>query len=129
MVFVDTESSDRALALQLGQALAAQGVACYWPLDKGSSQEVQKDLEANLRECDGVVVVYGSSEPSWVREHLRFGNKVFTQRTSRPILAICQGPPPDKSELGVLDPAMMFLDCSLGVAAEKLEPFVARLRA
>ena len=128
MVFVDSESRDQALALELGKALASQGVACYWPLDKGTPEEVRKDLEANLRDCDGVVIVYGSSEPYWVREQVRFGMKVFSQRSNRPTLAICQGPPPDKSALGMLDPHMLVLDCSGGFETAALGPFVARLR-
>jgi hypothetical protein len=129
MVFVDSELRDQSLARELGKALAGQGVACYWPLDKGSPEDVRKDLEANLRDCDGVVIVYGASEPSWVREQVRFGTKVFRQRSNRPALAICQGPPPDKSELGMLDPDMLFLDCSGGFVKEALRPFVERLRS
>jgi hypothetical protein len=129
MVFVDSEMRDQALARELGRMLASQGVACYWPLVAGSPEEVRKDLEANLRDCDGVVIVYGSSEPSWVREKVRFGTKIFRQRPNRPTLAICQGPPPEKGELGMLDPDMMFLNCSGGLAAAALGPFVDRLRA
>jgi hypothetical protein len=128
MVFVDSESRDQTLARELGQILARQGVACYWPLEKGSPEEVRKDLEANLRDCDGVVILYGASEPSWVREQVRFGTKVFRQRSNRPTLAICQGPPPEKGELGLLDPDMLYLDCSGGLAVEALRPFVDRLR-
>jgi TIR domain len=130
MVFVNSDSRDQALALQLGNALAGEGVACYWPLDKGSPEEVRKDLEANLRDCDGVLIVYGSSEPYWVREQLRFGMKVFSsQRSSRPALGVFQGPPPDKTKLGLLDPEMIFLDCSGGFDTASLRPFVSRLRA
>jgi hypothetical protein len=129
MVFVDSESRDQPLARELGRILAAQGVACYWPLEKGTPEEVRKDFESNLRDCDGVVIVYGASEPSWVREQLRFGTKVFRQRTNRPALAICQGPPPEKGELGMLDPDMLFLDCSGGLALDALRPFVDKLRA
>jgi hypothetical protein len=130
MVFVNSDSRDQAMALELGNALATQGVACYWPLDKGTPEEVRKDLEANLRDCDGVVIGYGSSEPYWVREQLRFGMKVFSsQRSARPALAIYQGPPPDKTKLGLLDPDMVFLDCSAGFDTGALRPFVSRLRA
>lgn len=129
MVFVDSESRDQSLARQVGTELANHGVACYWPLEKGTPEEVRKDLEANLRDCHGVVIVYGSSEPYWVREQMRFGMKVFSQRPNRPTLAICQGPPPDKSELGLLDQNILFLDCSGGFNTEALRPFVASLRA
>jgi TIR domain len=128
MVFVDSESRDQTLSRDLGRMLASHGVACYWPLDSGSPEEVRKDLEANLRDCDGVVIVYGASEPSWVREKVRFGTKVFRQRPNRPTLAICQGPPPDKGELGLLDPDMLLLDCSGGLAVDALRPFVERLQ-
>jgi hypothetical protein len=128
MVFVDIDFRDRALGQQVAEALAAQGIACYWPLEQGSPEEVRRDLEANLRDSDGVVIVYGSSEPIWVREQWRFGMKVFSQRQSRPALAICSGPPPSKSDLGLLDPDMLFLDCREGFKVGSLQPFIEKLR-
>ena len=58
MVFVDADPRDRELARQIGEVLAGLGVACYWPLEAGAPDEIRKDLEANLSDCDGVLVVY-----------------------------------------------------------------------
>ena len=128
MVFVDSQSDDRPLAREVGKALASHGVTCYWRLEQGSQDELRADWEGNLRDCDGVVIVYGASEASWVRERVRLGTKVLRQRANRPTLAIFQGPPPEKSELGMFDPDMLTLDCSGGFVTDALRPFVERLR-
>ena len=75
------------MARQLSQLLAQQGVECYWPIVEGSPEKVRQDLEANLKACDGLVLIYGASEPSWVRDQLRQGRKILSQR-DRPLAAL-----------------------------------------
>ena len=97
-VFVNADGSDLDMARQLAELLAQQGVECYWPITEGSPEKVRLDLEANLKACDGLVLIYGASEPSWVRDQLRQGRKILSQR-DRPLaaMAICLGPPPQKT--------------------------------
>jgi hypothetical protein len=128
-VFVDADGHDDALAQQVGSALAENGISCLKTLSAGSPEDIRKDLEGNLRDCDGVLLLYGSTEPIWVREQVRYGNKVFTQRDRRPALCIYQGPPPSKLDLGILDPDMVFLDCGKGFDPAALQPFLAKLRS
>jgi len=128
MVFVDSEKGDQALAKEVGTALASQGISCYWSLNDGTIEEARKDLEANLLDCNGVVIVYGSGERTWVRERLRLGEKVLIRRANRPVLAICQGPPPKKGDLNLAVPDIQFMDCSAGFKPEALRSFVASLR-
>jgi len=135
IVYVDTDPADRELALAIGQELSRAGIACYFPLDAGTPEQIRKDVEANLRDCDGVLVVYGSSEIDSVRTRLRFDSKIVSQRESPPAtLAIYEGPPPDALKLkrllaSMMDPDVMVINCADGVRPERLEPFVTRLRA
>ena len=73
-------------------------------------------------------MIYGATEPSWVRDQLRQGRKIIGQR-DRPLagLAICLGPPPEKLELAVALPELITLDGRDGVSPAMLRPFVERL--
>ena len=127
-VFVNADRGDLEIARKLSELLAQQGVECYWPIAEGSPEKVRQDLEENLKACDGLVLIYGATEPSWVRDQLRQGRKILGQR-DRPLagLAICLGPPPEKLELAVALPELITLDGRDGVTPAMLRPFVERL--
>jgi hypothetical protein len=127
-VFVNADRDDLDLARQLSELLAGQGVECYWPIVEGSPEKVRQDLEENLKICDGLVLIYGASEPSWVRDQLRQGRKILSQRDrALAALAIYLGPPPQKTELAVALPQLITLDGRAGVPPEMLRQFVERL--
>jgi hypothetical protein len=127
-VFVNADRDDLDLARQLSELLARQGVECYWPIIEGSPEKVRQDLEENLKACDGLVLIYGASEPSWVRDQLRQGRKILSQRDrALAALAIYLGPPPQKTELAVALPQLITLDGRAGVPPETLRQFVERL--
>jgi hypothetical protein len=127
-VFVNADKADLGIARQLSELLAQQGVESYWPIIEGSPEKVRQDLEANLNSCDGLVLIYGASEPSWVRDQLRQGRKILSQR-DRPLaaLAIYFGPPPEKMELAVALPELITLDGRAGLTPLMLRQFVERL--
>lgn len=127
-VFVNADRTDLAIARQLSELLAQQGVESYWPITEGSPEKVREDLEANLKACDGLVLIYGASEPSWVRDQLRQGRKILCQR-DRPLaaLAIYLAPPPEKMDLAVALPGLITLDGRAGVTPPMLRQFVERL--
>jgi hypothetical protein len=76
------------------------------------------------------VLIYGASEPAWVRDQLRQGRKILSQRErALAALAIYLSPPDEKQELAVALPELITLDGRAGVNAEALHPFVQRLTA
>jgi hypothetical protein len=129
MVFLNANGQDRALARQVGDALRQLRVECAWPMENGSPDAVRKDFEDNLRTCDGLLLVYGSAGASWVRNQLRQGRKILSQRDEPPsALAIFEGPPPEKTELAVPMPDWVTLDCRGGLDNRVLQQFVQDLR-
>lgn len=130
MVFVNADSRDRELAQAVGKALMQHQVECYFPLASGSPEAIRHDLEENLGNCDGVLLIYGASGADWVRSQLRQGRKVICQR-DRPLnaLGIYEGPPFAKEDLGVAIPNLVLLDCREGFDTAKLDQFVASLRS
>jgi len=128
MVFVNADAADLALAQSVAKALSARNVECYWPLANGSPEEVRRDVEENLSNCDGVLLIYGSTSANWVRSQLRQGRKVISQR-DRPLsaLAIYEGPPATKEDLALAIPNLLMVDCRAGSDATALGQFVASL--
>ena len=119
---------DLDVARRLSELLAREGVESYWPIVEGSPEKVRHDLEENLKACDGLVLIYGATEPSWVRDQLRQGRKVLSQR-ERPLaaLAIYLGPPPQKKELAVALPQLVTLDGRSGITSQTVRAFVEKL--
>ena len=118
------------MAQELSERLAREGVESYWPILEGSPEQVRQDLEDNLKACDGLVLIYGATEPSWVRDQLRQGRKILSQRErALAALAIYLGPPEQKKELAVALPHLITLDGRAGLTQQTVRQFVARLNA
>jgi len=128
-VFVNADRADLDVAQQLAELLSKYGAECFWPVLEGSPERVRKDLEENLKECDGLVLIYGASEPFWVHDQLRQGRKIWSQRERElAALAIYLAPPPQKPALGVALPGLITLDGRAGLLSEALRPFVEQLK-
>ena len=46
------------------------------PLFEGSAEDITKDLDANLVDCDTLLLVYGKADAPWVRAQLRRYSKI-----------------------------------------------------
>jgi hypothetical protein len=129
MVFVSADGGDRNLARQVGKELALRGVECFYPLESGTPDEVRKDMENVLQNCDGVLLIYGSAGPEWVRFQYLINRKMGAQR-DHPLrtLAVFQGPPPEKIDIGADIPNLRILDCRNGLDSSKLDEFARALQ-
>jgi len=128
MVFVNADRRDRDLAKQIGAELKKKGVECFYPLECGTAEEVRKDWEDTLRDCDGVLLIYGTAGADWIRWQLRQSTKIIRLR-EHPLkgLAVLEGPPPDKSDLGADIPDLITLDCRKGIDLSILQNFAESL--
>jgi hypothetical protein len=127
-VFVNADRNDLEVAQRVAEVLAQKGVECYWPLREGSPEAVRQDLEENLKDCDGLILVYGTTEPSWVRDQLRQGRKILSQRErALAAMAIYLGPPEQKKEIAVALPNLITLDGRTGLNATAFETFLQRV--
>jgi hypothetical protein len=127
IVFINADRDDLGVARELSTLLATQRIESYVPILDGSPEKVRRNLEENLKECDGLVLVYGAAEPFWVQEQLRHRKKIFSQR-ERKILAqaLYLGPPPEKPEPWEL-PEVIKLDGRHGATADTVREFIERL--
>ena len=130
-VFLSNGAADRKQAEDIGEMLARRGYVYASTLIEGGIEELKEDLEANIKECDGLVVVHGNSKIAEIRRRLR-DCRTWLSRRDRPVraLALYQGPPPGtKGEVGMRLGNMQLIDCSRGLDEAKLTDFVRALAA
>lgn len=129
-VFLNSDAPDRLLAKRVGEAFAQIGVDCFYPLTQGKPDDIRRDLESRLLDCDGLVIVYGDTGPQWIRAQLMQSRKILSLR-DRPLaaLAILEGPPPEKQELAVTSARLDLLDCRKGIDLGVLRGFVQQLNS
>lgn len=131
LVFIDADSSDQELTQRLLKAFENDPqLLAQASLFKGTPDKILKDLEENLKACAALLVVYGNSEPDWVRAQLRLYQKLEGLRTEAPRLkAILLAPPAPKSDSD-LGSAGGFkkMDYQHEATVERLQQIVAELR-
>jgi hypothetical protein len=130
LVFVNSDVADQAFAETVKKLLEKHKIGTVLPLRKGEPSDIRKDLEANLQDCDGVIVVYGETHVTWVRNQLRQGRKILAQR-EQPLrcLAVCEGPPPEKDEIAFTLPSLRNLNFRKGFDEGVLIEFIQCLRS
>jgi hypothetical protein len=128
-VFVDMDSSDRVLAEQLCDILDRHGAGYLLPADTEDPGAYRQDLEKNLSQCNALIVIYGATTATWVRNHLLESRKALVNR-ALPLraLAVFQGPPAPKDRLTVKFPSMTVLDCQQGLDEASVVRFLRGLK-
>lgn len=113
LVFVDTDPVDRDWAERtVCRSLVDRGFGYALPLPPTEPrEEYERFLEANLRHCDALFVVYGSASQSWVFEQLMKLKEALGRR-ERPLrgFALSYAPPPRPRKLSFMLPKLEFLD-------------------
>jgi hypothetical protein len=128
LVFVNHAQQDHDLATRVCVVLEKHGFVCIQPLSEGTPEDIRKDFEANLEECNGLVLVYGQMPLVWVREQFRNVIKrlAIRPRHLRPWWII-GGPPAKDVRIGINCPGMNVVDCSSGNVEGPLTSVLAQL--
>jgi hypothetical protein len=126
LVFVNHSADDDSLGNQVEALVLGLGRGCSLPLFKASPTERRQDLERNLSSSDKVILLYGQSPQSWVREQLLHWHKLRARQRSRgrQNLAVCECPPPKDEGLRMRLPDMKLIDCRGGVNEAGLRAFL-----
>lgn len=131
-IFVNTGIEDQTAAMQLTEALEQLGCFALTPMVDASPAEIRDELEENIMECDGLIMLYGEITPRWVREQLRQTARLLAKRRvqNQPLrgLALCTGPPDSRPPANYSFPGMQMIDCRDGFAPEDLRDFIQSLR-
>lgn len=89
---------DRMIAEDLSAELSDMGVDCIVPVDSDDPGEYRKELESSLQRCDGMIVVFGDSPPTWVRQQLKQCRRARLRRQSRIDWAVYKAAPEAEAE-------------------------------
>lgn len=132
-ILVKADTVDRDLAFHAQDSLADLGVAVVVapdPQPEQTPEQIRLAQEEQLQTCDGVVLVYGRTLPSWVQSQFAFSRKVLAQRRRGGVWgALLDGPPDPKPDVGLRSPNLLTLECRSGIDPRQLERFVFALRA
>ena len=76
------------------------------PVFEGDEAQVRQDHEANLAECDAVLIYYGAANELWLRSKLRELQKIAGYGRSKPIVikAVYIAPPDNTGKAAVPHP-------------------------
>jgi TIR domain len=128
-VFVNMETRDRSLAEKVCETLDHYGAEYSLPIRKGTAAEIREDLERNLLECNGLVIIYGQATVIWVRKQLLQCRKIIYKRKS-PLkaIAVYEGPPEPKDPLDLKLRNMYILNCRKSLNKNIVKSFIDNLR-
>jgi hypothetical protein len=91
----------------------------------GKSAEIRNDLKENLLGCDALVIIYGKTTVTWVRQQLLYCRKtIYAREQPLHAFAVYEGPPAPKEPLDLKLPSMQIIDCCSGLNEEKLKSFL-----
>src|SRR5262249_47212157 len=130
LVFVNHTPADEDFAKEICTVLDQHGFICAQPLFQGRPEDVRKDFEANLNECNGFILVYGKVTPMWIHEQLRnlIKHLALCPRQYHPWWLV-DGPPSTKlSPVRITCPGMRMIVCRTGTVAEHLIPILTELK-
>lgn len=128
-IFINADRSDQDLAQTLFKAFNDNDCYAVMPMhdEAASAKEIEEDLEANLIDCKGLLLVYGKASLAWVRAQIRRIIKVENRRQEPLRLkTILCGPPPAKPDVGVS--GFDLIDWQGGATAEGVQKIVRELR-
>ncbi len=112
LVLLNANDEDDSLGQAVAEIIDRSGVGYVMPLRTGEPAEIRKDLEQQLLESDGVIIVYGAVTHTWARNQVLHCHKFMSLR-QQPLkaLAVYEGPPEEKESLRVKLPGMRILNC------------------
>jgi hypothetical protein len=132
LVFVNWADSDVPLASSVKKELDERAIDYVEPIPGMKPEMMRKDLEQNLTECDTLILIYGASDPLWVKSQLLLSRKMMCKRT-RPlsVIGVYEGPPPEnKNDLGIRisNVKLHHLKCHGGPVAAEFDAFFGHFR-
>jgi hypothetical protein len=127
-IFINANLDDQPIAEEVFEKARLRKLPLVLSHPVGTAEEVRQDFERNWRECDSVVLIYGSAPQIWVRNQIMLYNKLKRER-EKPLreFIMLNCPPQQKPPVGIALPEVEEIDCRGGLSAEILESVVLDL--
>jgi predicted CoA-binding protein len=97
---------------------------------EGDEAEIREYHDENLRNCDGVIIFYGTTNELWVRRKLREIQKSpgYGRTKPAPVVAIVMAPPRSAEKERFRTHDALVIPQFEGLAAEPLQEFIVNLK-
>jgi hypothetical protein len=129
-IYVNADSVDSDIASQVSDSLIDMGVTAFLSPEPEPGQlpeQIRSAQQELLKECNGIVFVYGHTPATWVQVQFKFTRKVVASRLRGVWGALLDVAP--QSRLAPLrSPNLLPLDCRQGLDTGQLTRFVELLR-
>lgn len=127
-IFINANPDDQPIAEEVFEKARLRRLPLVLSHPVGTAEEVRQDFERNWRECESVVLIYGSAPQIWVRNQIMLYNKLKRER-EKPLreFIMLNCPPQQKPSVGIALPEVEEIDCRTGLSAEILESVVLDL--
>ena len=128
-VFIQCDIGDRPHAEQLKDSLSQLPCLPLLADHSGTPEEIRHTTAQRVRECDALILYWGSKAANWVTDQLwSLWSDINGREQQLKALAICKGPPPGKSaeKFGFPHDPLVWPDGSEG-GARPLSEWVATL--
>lgn len=126
-VFVNMDTADRVLAEKVCNYLEQKEIGYSLPLEEGDPSDVREVFQNNLHDCNGIIILYGSSTAAWVHRQLLACRKILsTRRKPLQAFAVFEGPPLEKSPIPLKLPNLEVLNFRSGLDDKLLESRLER---
>jgi TIR domain len=131
-LFISADALDDGLSTELARCIDSgwSWVGYFPPRRDGDPEQARAYLEQNMKDCDGLVVVYGAAGPDWVTAQLQKARQIAAIRDRGPLkVAVYEGPPEENKNkpIGKL-PRMVRVNCRHGLDQVELGRFIESLR-
>ncbi len=123
-VFVERYRDDQDLAELLCDRVHKRDMLCLFTLEQGDPAALREHLRETLDGCDALLVLYGKSPNTWVRQRLMHALKIVGRRKPKPYIALCELPPEPKDSLAMAPPSYVTI---LKRDGEPIDLFLSRV--
>jgi hypothetical protein len=131
LLYLIADQRDAEAIQPWADALFDHGIEVIRPLFDGDESEIREYHEENLRECDGVLIFYGSANELWLQRKLRELQKApgYGRTKAKPAAGVCLigARTPEKERFRTHD-AVVAPQWD-GVELNSLAPLLTRLKA
>ncbi|MCK5523786.1 MAG: trypsin-like peptidase domain-containing protein [Thiomargarita sp.] len=129
-VFINIIPKDKELANEISEFLLERGIGSGFPLlNKVRPAQKRKDLERNLQDCNGVIMLYDNSLQEWALEQIHHYLRIQSRlKRSIKIIALFNKSPSEEVLLNVKLPNMQFFDCKNFKDNSCLQSFISKLQ-
>jgi hypothetical protein len=131
-ICINANKSDQELGERIRNILCDLGADALSAPNEPRPDQAPTDFNAQLDEViagsEGLIIVYGQASPAWVQAQYIRARKVLAQQRKGVWAALLDGPPHEKSDVGIASKNLMMLDCRGGEERRHIERFVKTLR-